>query len=153
MGNLGRNFDFDGVGNGKNGPKNRKRPRSQTHKLCYARLPGLLSTGNPSSVFVRRRHSPGSRSAIIYFAHVMFQRRASSSRLSCSARERWGLNENELRSPMVIRRIKSDTLRWAFMALRCSLLLALALSLWSIGPRFRNSKKSVVTTRIARRPT
>jgi hypothetical protein len=37
----GRNFDFDGVGKGKNGSKIRKRPRGQTHKLCYARLPGL----------------------------------------------------------------------------------------------------------------
>lgn len=67
--------------------------------------------------------------------------------------ERWGLLLNGLQGPEVIRRMKSVTLRLTFMALRCSLLLALTLSLWSIGPRFRNSKKSVVTTRMARRPT
>ena len=76
----------------------------------------------------------------MYFAHVMFQRRVSSSRFSWSARERCGLNVNELRSPFVIRRMRSDSLRWAFMALRCNLAVALALSRWSIGPRPRNSK-------------
>lgn len=89
MVNQGGKSDFGRVGKAKKGPKVRKKTCDQTHKLYYAFLPGLWSAGNPSSAFVRRRHSSGSRSANMYLAHVMFQRRVSSSRFSISACERW----------------------------------------------------------------
>lgn len=88
----------------------------------------------------------------MYFAQALFQRSAASSRFSCSARERWGLNVKALRSPLVIRRMKSVTLRFAFCALRRRLSDALARSRCSMGPSPNHSKSASVTTRMARQP-
>ena len=119
-----------------------------------ASWPGLYPGGNPKASFVRRWASWGSMPCKTNSPHFLFQAMRRSMRCSSSRGDRRRAarpNDGTLNLSR-IRPMKSESLRFAFWALRRNLSDALARSRCSMGPRPSHSNNASVTTRMARQP-